>query len=192
MNDFISLEHISKSYGSKQVLSDLSFQIPYGKVTAITAPSGAGKTTLLRILLGLEAADSGRITGLESLKISAVFQEDRLCENLTALANIQLVAVKEKKAALIHAMEQLQLFDCSEKPVRELSGGMKRRISILRALSATYDFLVLDEPFRGLDDATKKIVMDYTKQQCTGKTVLFVTHDRSELSAMNVLQEIHL
>ena len=192
MNDFISVEHISKCYGQKQVLHDLSFWIPYGRVTAITAPSGAGKTTLLRILLGLETADSGSFTELEHLKKSAVFQEDRLCENLTALANVQLVAANKERATLLHAMEQLQLFDCADKPVRELSGGMKRRIAILRALSAEYDLLILDEPFRGLDDATKTIVMEYTKEKCKGKTVLFVTHDKTELSAMNAVQKISL
>lgn len=157
------------------------------------APSGAGKTTLLRILagLGLEKVDSGQIEGLEGLRISMVFQEDRLCENLSASANIRLVRGKkpwgrDKKleAKISKAMAAVGLGGCEDQPVREFSGGMRQRTALLRALYSEWDVLFLDEPFKGLDEETKELVIEYTKKQCFGKTVIFVTHDRSEAGKM--------
>ena len=87
----IRISHLSKSYGDHTVFEDFSAVFQKGQTTCMMAPSGAGKTTLLRILAGLEKADSGQIEGLEGLRISMVFQEDRLCENLSASANIRLV-----------------------------------------------------------------------------------------------------
>lgn len=185
MEQFLYIEHLYKSYHNQPVLTDICCQIPQGKLTAITAPSGFGKTTLIRILLGLEEPDRGVLRGFKDLKKSAVFQEDRLCENLTALANIRLTSTSQNKAYLISAMEQIGLYDCWQKPVHELSGGMKRRIAILRALLADYNLLILDEPFKGLDPATKEIVIQDTKKRSQGKTTIFITHDKIELSLMN-------
>ena len=75
----IVMDRLCKSYGDKAVLQDFSAVLPLGETTSLMAPSGAGKTTLLRLLMGLEKPDSGRILGLEGLRLSAVFQEDRLC-----------------------------------------------------------------------------------------------------------------
>ena len=91
----IQIEHLDKAYGENHVLKDFCAVIPEGEITCIMAPSGKGKTTLLNILLGLEPYDRGRIQGLEGRKKSAVFQEDRLCENLSSRANIRMV--RERK-----------------------------------------------------------------------------------------------
>lgn len=188
----IRIEHLYKAYGQNQVLSDFSAVFEKGKTTCIMAPSGAGKTTLLRILAGLEKADSGRIIGLEDMKKSIVFQEDRLCENLSASANIRLVRQKrpwgrEKNAdqKIEEAMQAVGLSGCENQPVREFSGGMRQRTALLRALYSDWDILFLDEPFKGLDEETKGDVIRYTKEKCKGKTVIFVTHDRSEAEAMS-------
>lgn len=93
--DQIIISHLSKFYGENKVFSDFSAVFERGKTTCIMAPSGAGKTTLLRILTGLETADAGRIEGMDGLKKSMVFQEDRLCENLSVSANIRLVRQKK-------------------------------------------------------------------------------------------------
>ena len=85
----IYVKNVSKSFGSKKVLQNLNLTIEPGKISCIMAPSGAGKTMLLRILMGLEEADSGCITGLEGKRFSAVFQEERLCEYMTAVENIR-------------------------------------------------------------------------------------------------------
>lgn len=192
MAEQILIEHLYKAYGKNQVLSDFSARLEKGKTTCIMAPSGRGKTTLLRILAGLEEQDSGRITGLEDMKKSMVFQEDRLCENLSASANIRLVRQKkpwgrEKDAEqkIKEAMKAVGLSGCESQPVREFSGGMKRRTALLRALYSEWDLLLLDEPFKGLDEETKEKVIQYTKNKCEGKTVVFVTHDRNEAEKMS-------
>ncbi|MDE7183242.1 MAG: ATP-binding cassette domain-containing protein [Lachnospiraceae bacterium] len=176
----ICVEKVSKSFGSKKVLQNLSLTIEIGKISCIMAPSGAGKTTLLRILMGLEDTDDGWITGLEGKRLSAVFQEERLCEYMTAMDNIRLVSPQLDAGEVVREMDRLGLGDCAAQPVSQLSGGMRRRVSILRALLADYDILCLDEPFKGLDDACKKLVLAYVKQKAAGKTVLLVTHDEKE------------
>lgn len=189
--DQIIISHLSKSYGENKVFSDFSAVFERGKTTCIMAPSGAGKTTLLRILTGLETADSGRIEGMDGLKKSMVFQEDRLCENLSVSANIRLVRQKKtwgrdqkEKKEIQEALEAVGLAGNGDQQVRELSGGMKRRVALLRALYSDWDILFLDEPFKGLDEETKTQVMCYTKEKCRGKTVIFVTHERSEAEEM--------
>jgi NitT/TauT family transport system ATP-binding protein len=148
--------------------------------------SGQGKTTLLRILLGLEQPDSGHITGMVNKRKSVVFQEDRLCENLSAAANIRLVCNRSiKTGGLIEAMAAVGLApECAKQTARSMSGGQRRRVAILRALMAEYDVLFMDEPFKGLDEATKERVMLYTKERSRGKTVIFVTHDKTECEVM--------
>ena len=87
----IKVDHVSKAYGEQQILRDLCCVFPEGKTTCIRGRSGCGKTTLIRLLLGLDIPDKGKIEGISDRKISAVFQEDRLCENLSAASNIRLV-----------------------------------------------------------------------------------------------------
>lgn len=173
--------NISKAYGENKVLTDFSCDFREGKTTAIMGASGCGKSTLLGILMGTLAADSGSVERAEDAKISAVFQEDRLCENLTASANLRLVAGKHlTRARAAEELSALGLAGCEDKPVRELSGGMKRRVALARALVAEYDILFLDEPFKGLDNATKELVMEHVKKRTAGKTVVLVTHDNTE------------
>ena len=182
----IELVDISKAYGSTIVLDKFSCTIETGEATCIMGASGQGKTTLLRIMLDLEQADSGRITGLQHQRKSVVFQEDRLCENLSAASNIKLVCQKPlKMGKIMEAMAAMDLDpDCAVQTVYRMSGGQRRRVAVLRALAADYDILLMDEPFKGLDTKTKDRVMRYTKEQSRGKTVVIVTHDRSECEAM--------
>lgn len=186
------IKDLSKSYDGRAVLSGFSAVLPAGEISGLMAPSGGGKTTLLRLLLGLERADGGSIDGLDSLRLSAVFQEDRLIEELSAEANIRLVNPKLTRADTQKALEELGLGAACGRHARELSGGMRRRVAILRALLAEYDFLALDEPFKGLDAETKAGVMAYTRKRCKGRTVLLVTHDESELDAMGVKNRLRL
>lgn len=183
MQDIV-LKGICKAYQGKPVLRDFSAVLPKGEIIGMMAPSGAGKTTLLRILMGLETADSGQIDGLAGVRVSAVFQEDRLCAHLSAIGNIRLAAPHQTAEAVCAALCEVGLGGCTEQPVRELSGGMCRRTAILRALLADYDLLLLDEPFKGLDNATKELVMADTRRRAAGHTVLLVTHDEAELEAM--------
>lgn len=185
----IILKNICKAYDGKIIYDNYSAVFKAGVVTGIMAPSGEGKTTLLRMLMGIEKPDSGEILGMEGVKKSAVFQEDRLCENLTAEANIRLVNPKLSSEEVREALMMVGLGDSMEQPVREFSGGMRGRVAILRALLSEYDVLFLDEPFQGLDEKTKHAVIEDVKRRCAGKTVLFVTHDAKELELMQA--QIH-
>lgn len=187
----VLVKGLYKSYGEKAVLENFSASFKEGAVTCIMGKSGRGKTTLLRLLLGLERADSGEIILPKHCKKSAVFQEDRLCENLSVGANIRLTAPKTVSGAEIaEGLLKLGLPDCIHQPAKELSGGMCRRAALLRALLADWDILFMDEPFKGLDGETKALVIAYTRQCCKNKTVICVTHEESEaklLGAENII-----
>ena len=182
----ISVSDLSKSYGGNKVLERFSGEFPAGKITAVMGASGCGKTTLISLLTGLLKPDGGsvNITPADA-GFSAVFQEDRLCENLTVTANIRLVCGEFRSSADIEqTLERLGLFGWADKPVRELSGGMKRRAALARALLADYGVILLDEPFKGLDEATKAQVMSYCREMLAGKTAVLVTHDSEECQAL--------
>ena len=175
----IELENICKSYGGQEVLKDFSATFPEG-VTVVMGPSGRGKTTLLRLMMGLEAPDSGEIIGVPH-SLAAVFQEDRLplsfrvavCAGMTAAPGTSRETVLEHLRALGLGQELL-------KPVRELSGGQRRRVAVARAILARPDVLFLDEAFTGLDDAIRSTTAEYILRNMAGKTIIAVTHDLEE------------
>lgn len=177
----IQVKNISKSYGRVQVFDSLSLTFPQGEVTWIMGPSGCGKTTLLHMLMELTKPDSGSIEGVPKLK-SAVFQENRLCESFNPVSNIALVCDKTvSKNAIISHLEAVGLKDSCDKPVHQLSGGMKRRVAIVRSILAPSQVLFMDEPFKGLDEDTKKATMKYVKDNTKGSTLIMVTHNPEEL-----------
>ncbi|NLL72621.1 MAG: ABC transporter ATP-binding protein [Clostridiales bacterium] len=182
----IRVENLNKSFNGKQVLKDLNINFPKGKITCLMGASGTGKTTLANILMNLLKPDSGRVEGLEGKKISAVFQEDRLIEHWDAIENIRLVnnlgLTKEK---INEHLKEINLKDYEEKPVRLLSGGMRRRVALVRAILSDYDVLILDEPFKGLDEELKKQVINYIRKMAKGKTVIIITHDREDIDLLD-------
>ena len=185
------LMHLSKSYGDHHAIQDLSRTFPCGQITCLMAPSGSGKTTLLRLLMGLEVPDSGRIAGLEGRKKSAVFQDQIFGEDLSVYANIRIMKKRKlfeperQEYERIRAeLEKVGLSECIDQKIKELSFGMRQRVALVRAFYADWDVLFLDEPFRGLDQSTREIVMEYTRRKCIGKQVLFVTHEEKEKEAM--------
>ena len=186
------MNSICKAYGDNRVLVNFSAVIPAGKIACVTGPSGRGKTTLLRLLMGLESPESGDILGMAGLRLSAIFQEDRLCENLSPVSNIRLACPQRSQRDIAAALEAMGLAGCVAQPVRTLSGGMRRRVALLRALMADYDILFLDEPFKGLDAATKAAVIDETRRRIAGKSVLLVTHDPEEATALGADHHIAL
>lgn len=180
----IEVKNLIKAYGENLVLDRFSCTIMEGRVTCVTGPSGRGKTTLLRVLMDLEAPDGGTISGLDGKRLSAVFQEDRLCQNLSPVSNVRLsCAPGTSQEEILSGLRGVRLSGLS-RPVRELSGGMRRRVAIIRSLLAEYEVLFLDEPFKGLDAATKETVIAYTRESSSGKTVVMVTHDLAEARAM--------
>ena len=183
----IVLDHLSKSYGDHHVIQDLSQIFPCGQTTCIMAPSGSGKTTLLRLLMGMEIPDSGSIGGMDGRKKSAVFQEQIFGEDLSVYANIRIVRKrklfepeKQEYEKIKTELEAVGLLGCMDQKVKELSFGMRQRVALVRAFYADWDVLFLDEPFRGLDKSTRELVIEYTKRKCSGKQVLFITHDAEE------------
>ena len=182
MQDIV-LDRVCKSFGDTPVLQNLSTVLPAGQITCLMGPSGCGKTTLVNILLGLLPADSGTITGLPR-RLSAVFQEDRLLEEFSATLNAGFASPKLPRATVRSHLQAVGLADAADSPAGTLSGGMKRRVAIVRAVLATADFLVLDEPFKGLDDDTRRLVMEYLMAKTRGKTLLVVTHSEREAATL--------
>ncbi len=163
---------VTKAYGDRQVLQDVSRVYRQGETYLLKAPSGSGKTTLFRLLCGLEEPDGGRITG--DVRISVLFQEDRLCEAYSALCNVELVTGDREEAA--RALEKLLEPDVLEQPVKTLSGGMKRRVALVRAMEAEADMVLLDEPFTGMDQETRRRAECYIRQRQRGRTLLIASH----------------
>ncbi len=179
--------------GGKLVLDSFSaFFAPSG-CYGLMAPSGAGKTTLFRILLGLEKPSSGSVEGLTGLKMTAVFQEDRLCEAFSPIDNILMVLGKDSllslpsshiREAVSRELSRLLPEDCLNQPVSSLSGGMKRRVSVCRSLVVPSDFIIMDEPFSGLDEETKRGTAQYILEKRKGRTLLFSTHQEKDIFLM--------
>lgn len=168
----IVLSHVNKSYGEEEVLADVSVTYAPGNTYYLTSPSGSGKTTLLRLLCGLERPDSGEISGAQTC--SMVFQEDRLCEDYDAVRNVTMVTGDRQRAreALCKLLEEEALM----KPCSQLSGGMKRRVALVRAMEAESDVVLLDEPFTGMDAGIRQTAEHYIKERRGGRTVIIATH----------------
>lgn len=170
---------LKKAYAEKKVLNGVSFMIESGKGLCLMGPSGCGKTTLLRILMGLEKQDEGVIRGIERLKISVVFQEDRLLDHLNAIKNVWLVCGRDEEV-IRKELSRILPAESLEQPVSQLSGGMRRRVAIVRAVMKESDLILMDEPFTGLDAETKKMVIEYMKQKIKGKMFLLSTHQEED------------
>ena len=173
----LRVRELCKRYGEAAALRPVSFTAGEG-ITCVSAPSGGGKTTLLRILMGLERADNGTVEGLDTLRVAAVFQENRLLEGRSAEANLRFAlgaAYDAPSARALLAELGLELSD--GKPVREYSGGMKRRLALARALLAPGELLLLDEPFTGLDEENRERAAACIRRCAAGRIVLLVTHE---------------
>ena len=186
------LTDISKSYGENKVLEHFTLTFPQSSRTCVMAPSGRGKTTLLRIILGLTKPDSGTVIGCPP-KTAAVFQEDRLCGNLTVGANLRMVCGKTKKAPEIQALlEHLGIGETLSLPASQLSGGMARRAALARALLTNPELLILDEPFTGLDPAARDQSAAAIREYAPGATILLVTHRKEDAALIGAAGIVEL
>ena len=176
------LQNVNKCYGDNCVLKDFSIKAEAGSISALMGASGIGKTTVLRLLASLERPDGGSI---ECPRAAMVFQEDRLSDELNAVGNAMLASPHVRAEDAAGILSLLGLDGHLDKPVRELSGGMRRRVAIARALLSDAPVLLLDEPFGGLDEDTRFSVIQAVRAYTEGKTVLLVTHDEEEAKLLS-------
>ena len=197
---FLELKNVTKSYPSGRttvpVLEDLNFQIERGEFVAIVGYSGAGKTTLISLIAGLIQPDTGSIT-LNDLEIAApgpdrgvVFQNYSLLPWLSAGENIRLAvnqafpnwAPAKKEQHTEKYLELVNLTPARDKKPGELSGGMKQRVSLARALAMEPQILLLDEPLSALDALTRATLQDEISRirEETRKTIVLITNDPDE------------
>ncbi len=182
----VTISRLSKYYEGVPVFYNLNMKFLRNRVTAILGPSGCGKTTLLNIISGIEKDYSGKVN-LRGSTISYVFQEDRLIPYLSVYDNVAFVLKSTMKKDRIDLtvrkfLRMVELWDYKDKLPCKLSGGMKRRVALARAFAYKSDLLLMDEPFKGLDDRLKsdiikKFLMIYRE---SARTIILVTHDKAE------------
>ena len=175
---------LKKSYNGSPVFQSVNLEWNEDGSYCLMAPSGAGKTTFLRVLMGLERPDIGILEGFKGRRIGAVFQEDRLCLNLNAAANILLIDPVCRGEKLRQELLWLLPQESLDKPVSEYSGGMRRRVSLLRALLSRGEALLFDEPFNGLDTESRRAAIEYVRKRRGGRLLLFTTHHEEEAEAL--------
>ncbi len=195
----IALEGVTKRYatssGVVEALHDVSLEVGEGEFCSLIGPSGCGKSTLLAILGGLTALDGGRIlvegrpvTGPDPRRAATVFQDPGLFPWRTALANVEFglelqgVPAARRRAVATGLLGPLGLAGFAARYPRELSGGMRQRVAIGRALAVDTKILLMDEPFAALDEQTRLLMGEWLLEiwRRTGKTVIFVTHSLQE------------
>ena len=181
----LELNNISVRYDGKSVLSGCGLSLGDGERLALMGPSGCGKTTLLRVALSLLPPDTGSVSG-DPGRTAAVFQEPRLLPWRTAAENVNVVLsdTPETMPEALSMLERVELSDAVEKYPAELSGGMQQRVSIARALAFRPDLLVLDEPFRGLDDELRGRMVSLLNTSLQSASLLLVTHSEEEAKTL--------
>lgn len=193
MENAISINGITKSFGEKKVLDDINLDVKKGEILGLLGPSGAGKTTLIKILTGQLSAENGKsvINGINSQKLSGddyrnfgimmdnfgVYDRLSCFENLKIFARIYSI----KNDKINEALESVGLSDAQKTPAQNLSKGMKSRLRLARVFMINPDILFLDEPTSGLDPATAdEIQKMIQKEKEKGKTIFLTTHTMTE------------
>lgn len=207
MKPKIIVKNLSKSFGSKKVLSDISFDIQNGEFLSVLGPSGCGKTTLMRILIGLEVPNSGNIykDGEDITKLSPanrkmgiVFQNYALFENMSVLQNVSYALTHNKELKKNYTKEQARqvalktltdvgLSEHINKKPSALSGGQQQRVAIARTLAMNPEIILFDEPMSALDVETRLTLRSELKeiQKKFETTMFYITHDQEEAFSMS-------
>ena len=187
----IIITDLCKSFDDNEILKNVNITLEDSSIYCLMGASGIGKTTLLRILMGLERADSGCISGIDTKNISCMFQEDRLIPDLSAIDNVRIVLRrKNNRAEVRNNLLSILPDDSLDLPVSSLSGGMKKRVALARALSYPGKLIILDEPFTGLDKDTKLNVINYILKMRNNRTLLIATHgtDDADLLGAKIIK----
>ena len=204
MSDLIVVEHVGKRYqtssGPIEALHDVSLAVGAGEFCTLIGPSGCGKSTLLGMLGGLVAADSGRVLvdsrpviAPDPRRVATVFQDAGLFPWRTAIENVEFglelqgVPRGQRRAVATELLGPLGLREFAAKYPRELSGGMRQRVAIGRALAIDTQIILMDEPFGALDEQTRLLMGEWLLEiwRRTRKTVVFVTHSLHEALALS-------
>lgn len=188
----IELLGVSKKYNNLQILKNFNMSIEDKKITSLYGPSGIGKTTVANIVSNILSIDEGMIKGIENSLFSYVFQEPRLLEWYSVYDNIDFVLkdvydLKTRQKKVNNYIDLVELSDYKNYKPRELSGGMAQRVSLARAFAYPSNILIMDEPFKGLDNKLKKeMISSFLKLWSEEKrTVLFITHDIDEAAILS-------
>ena len=183
----LEIKNLYKKFNDKVIFNDFSITFDNDKINCIIGESGGGKSTLLNILSGLLPYDSGLIKGVDFKEVSYVFQEDRLIPWLNIKENMELFIYNYYKKdeaiiALNKVFDMLNIKETLNTYPNKLSGGMKQRVNIARALLKPSKLILMDEPFKSLDYKTKYNIMSDLKEiiKESKRMVIFVTHDVDE------------
>ncbi|MCX9012786.1 MAG: ATP-binding cassette domain-containing protein [Candidatus Methanoperedens sp.] len=195
MGNTVEVSNVSKSFNGQFVVRDISFEIAKGEVFGLIGPNGAGKTTIIRMLLDILRPDSGGLRILESRltdeikdRIGYLPEERGLYQRLTVMDTlVYLGALKNKqsKERTLELLEAMGMLSHKDKKISELSKGMAQKIQIIAAISHDPEFIILDEPFSGLDPVNMKLVKDLILELGKkGKTILISTHMMDQVERM--------
>ena len=177
----IRISHLYKKYGQQVIYDDFSCTFEDGRKYLIAGESGIGKTTLLRMIASLEDCDSGSVDIEGEKTFAVVFQEDRLIEDMSAVENVRLVSPHLSEETVRKELAELLPEDQLDKPVSELSGGMRRRTALVRAMLNDGRIIILDEPFAGLDEDNRRRALAFIDKKQNGRTVLLCSHEDDDL-----------
>lgn len=186
----LELDAITRTFGRKRAVDQVSFKVPTGKITGFLGPNGAGKTTTLRIALGIIAPDSGtvRLFGRPPAKRAfdrvgflpeerGVYRKMTAEQVITLFARLKGLPARQARERARSYLERFGLGEAAGKKIKELSKGMAQKVQIIAAIAHEPDFIILDEPFSGLDPVNQAVLEDMIREQAdAGRTVLFSTH----------------
>lgn len=182
----VSLQHISKSFGSQKVLNDVSLEIPAGQIVGLLGPNGAGKSTLMKILIGLWSADSGTVSAPS--RIGYLPENNPLYEEMYVTEYLQFMAkMTNDKCQMTNVdalIDKVGLTPECHKHIRELSKGYRQRVGLAQALIGDPELLILDEPTTGLDPNQLVEIRSLIRSLGKDRTVILSTHIMQEVREM--------
>ena len=182
----VSIQHISKSFGSQKVLNDVSLEIPAGQIVGLLGPNGAGKSTLMKILIGLWSADSGTVSAPS--RIGYLPENNLLYEEMYVTEYLQFMAkMTNDKCQMTNVdalIDKVGLTPERHKHIRELSKGYRQRVGLAQALLGDPELLILDEPTTGLDPNQLVEIRSLIRSLGKDRTVILSTHIMQEVREM--------